>query len=134
MTVKTRNEKYRPGISKAASCQAHRGSSRGGKGEGAGGLVAAFCPVSPVTQRFLIKLGQMTWSALPRGRRLRGRMLGSQEVSTGPQHPQQGFLSVGLCLLAAVAGEGGGRLQALDRAEPGTALKSPKLQLWSGFK
>lgn len=29
MTVKTRNEKYRPGISEAASCQAFRGSSGG---------------------------------------------------------------------------------------------------------
>lgn len=58
MTVKTRNEKCRPGISKAASCQAHRGSSRG--------LAQASCPVSPIAQRFLIKLGQLNRSILCR--------------------------------------------------------------------
>lgn len=50
MTVKTRNEKYRPGISEAASCQAFRGSSGGRQ------HAEVFCLISPISQRFLIKL------------------------------------------------------------------------------
>lgn len=124
MTVKTRNEKCRPGISKAASCQAHRGSSLG---PGAG-----FLPCLPGCSKVLDKVGAAEKEHLVQVEGGHARMLGSHEVSTSPgsvlpkPHTPWRMRPVGLCPIAVVmAGEGGRGLQALDAAGPGTALKFP---------